>query len=174
MREAKKPARPLDAEGLERLALWHLQRYQTTRARFERYLSRKLRERGWAGAEEPPIAALAEKFAALGLIDDKAFAAARGRAAEARGQGRARLRQRLAADGVVPDDSAEAVEALDPLAQAIAFARRRSFGPFGPPLADRAAREKQIGAMIRAGHPFDLARRIVGAESEAALDSLLD
>jgi regulatory protein len=172
MQAAGKAARPLDAEGLERLALWHVQRTQTTRARFERYLARKLREKGWAGAEEPPIAALSARFAELGLIDDRAFAAARGRAAEAKGQGRSRLRQRLAADGVHAEDCAAVVEALDPLAQAIAFARRRKLGPFGPPPADRAARDRQISAMIRAGHPLDLARQIVGAESEASLDLL--
>lgn len=174
MRGARTAARPLDAEGLERLALWYLQRTQTTRVRFERYLARKLRERGWAGEGEPPVARLAARFIDLGLIDDRAFAAARGRSAEAKGQGRARLRQRLAADGVGADDAAEAVAALDPLAQAIAYARRRRLGPFGPPAADRAARERQIAAMARAGHPLELARRIVAAESEAALRALAD
>jgi regulatory protein len=172
MREVRKAAPPLDAEALERLALWHVQRFQTTRARFERYLDRKLRERGWAGDGAPPVDALGAKYVALGLIDDRAFAAARARAAEAKGQGRGRLRQRLAADGVADTDRDEAVETLEPAAQALAFARRRRLGPFGAEPVDRAARERQIATMARAGHPLALARRIVTAASETELEDL--
>ncbi|HYZ48955.1 MAG TPA: RecX family transcriptional regulator, partial [Sphingomonas sp.] len=42
-------AAPLDAPALERFALRYVERYATTRARLADYLSRKLRERGWAG-----------------------------------------------------------------------------------------------------------------------------
>ncbi|MBS0478906.1 MAG: RecX family transcriptional regulator, partial [Proteobacteria bacterium] len=39
--------------------------------------------------------------------------------------------------------------------------RRRRIGPFADRVADRSLREKQIGAMLRAGHAHQLARRIV-------------
>jgi regulatory protein len=54
---------------------------------------------------------------------------------------------------------------------ALAMARRRGFGPFGQGGIDRAAREKQIAAMLRAGHGLDSARELVDAASvEAAED----
>ncbi|HEU0066334.1 MAG TPA: RecX family transcriptional regulator, partial [Sphingomonas sp.] len=46
-------------------------------------------------------------------------------------------------------------------ASALAFARRRRIGPWAREAPDRAAADKQIAAMLRAGHRFDLARRIV-------------
>ena len=49
---------PLDAEALEQAALSYAGRYATTRAKLAAYLARKLRERGWNGAGEPPVGRL--------------------------------------------------------------------------------------------------------------------
>jgi regulatory protein len=46
---------------------------------------------------------------------------------------------------------------------ALRFAERRRIGPFAAVQADRPAREKALAAMLRAGHPPRLARRIVAA-----------
>ena len=51
---------------------------------------------------------------------------------------------------------------------ALAMARKRRFGPFGTGAEDRAVREKQIAALLRAGHRLDSARELVNAPSEAA------
>ena len=56
-------------------------------------------------------------------------------------------------------------------AAALALARKRGFGPFGAGGIDRAAREKQIGAMLRAGHPLDSARQLVDAASVEAAEA---
>jgi regulatory protein len=173
MARARPSAAPLDPPALEKLALAYVQRFQTTRARLCRYLQRKIAERGWAGADPPALAALGERMALLGLVDDRAFAEARARAALARAHGRARLRQQLSADGVAEADRWPALAALDPLTQAIAYARRRRLGPFGPRIEDRRQRERQIGAMVRAGHPLGIARQVVEAPDEAALAALL-
>ena len=54
---------------------------------------------------------------------------------------------------------------------ALLLARKRGFGPFGLEPLDRPRREKQIAAMLRAGHPLDSARELVDAASvEAAED----
>jgi regulatory protein len=51
------------------------------------------------------------------------------------------------------------------------MAKKRGFGPFGAAPPERATREKQIAAMLRAGHPLDSARELVDAASvEAAED----
>ena len=46
---------------------------------------------------------------------------------------------------------------------ALTLARKRRFGPFGAAPLDRPAREKQIAAMLRAGHGLDLARAVIEA-----------
>ncbi len=165
-------APPFDAETLERAALAHVGRVQTSRARLLRWLEAQLGARGWAGPGDPPLAALAGRLEALGLVDDQAFAAARARSAAARGHGRARLRDRLAADGIAPEAAEAVLAGLDPRALALAFARRRRLGPFGTPPADEAERRRQVAVMVRAGHAPELARRIVSAPSEEALESL--
>ncbi|MBY0519066.1 MAG: hypothetical protein K2P79_01420 [Sphingomonas sp.] len=51
-----------------------------------------------------------------------------------------------------------------PSGPALTFARKRRIGPFAATLADRPQREKQLAAMLRGGHDFDTARRIVAME----------
>jgi regulatory protein len=161
-RTPRRPAPPLDAPALERLALRYVERFQTTRARLAQYLARKVRERGWDGDPADPHA-IADRFAALGYLDDRAYAEARASALGRRGLGARRVAGALMQAGVGEEDrdhvapavAAEAVEA------ALRFARRRRIGPFADQPAERDAREKQLAAMLRAGHPLDLARRIV-------------
>ena len=156
---------PLDPGALEQAALFYAGRYATTRAKLAAYLGRKVRERGWTEAGSPPIEALVERMAALGYVDDRAFANARAGALTRRGYGVRRVGEALRAAGIGEEDSAEAREAAAEGAweAALRFAERRRIGPFAAALADRPAREKALAAMLRAGHPAALARRIVAA-----------
>jgi regulatory protein len=156
---------PLDAGGLEQAALFYAGRYATTRSRLRLYLMRKLRERGWAEAHEPPVDALVERLAALNYVDDRAFAAARAAALSRRGYGARRVGAALRAAGIADEDGAEArAEAeVGAWAAALRFAERKRIGPFAAAQADRPAREKAFASMVRAGHPPGLARRIVAA-----------
>lgn len=168
--------RPLDAARLEELALAYVARFATSRAKLESYLARKLRERGWDGEGEPPVAALAERFVAAGYIDDAAFARARTGSLLRRGYGQRRVTQALGAAGIGEDVRAE-VRAGEGARRraALTMARKRGFGPFGSvprdghPM-DRQAREKQIAAMLRAGHGLDSARELVDAASVEAAE----
>src|SRR3546814_652087 len=72
----RRSLKPLDAAALDRLALRYVERFATTRAKLAAYLARKIRERGWAGARVEP-AEVASRMAALGYVDDRAFAEAR-------------------------------------------------------------------------------------------------
>jgi len=158
----RRPPPPLDQAALERLALRYVERFATTRGRLTAYLQRKIRERGWEGPGADP-AGLAERMAGLGYVDDRAFAEARASAMARRGLGARRVAQDFRAAGIEDADAAELAPAIAEraAAAALAFARRRRIGPFGDGTADRPQREKQLAAMIRAGHAFDLARRIV-------------
>ncbi|MEY4670243.1 MAG: hypothetical protein RLZZ415_122, partial [Pseudomonadota bacterium] len=73
-RRERRPPRPLDRERLNELALAYLARFATSAAKLEAYLRRKLRERGWDGEGEPPVAALVERCVAAGYVDDAAYA----------------------------------------------------------------------------------------------------
>ena len=171
-------APPLDAARLDRLALRYVERYATTRGKLREYLTRKVRERGWEGADPADPAALAERMAKLGYIDDRGFAEARAAAMGRRGLGARRIAGAFHQAGIAAEDAAAVRPAIDARAEssALAFARRRRLGPFGVADPDRPVRDRALAAMLRAGHGFDLSRRIVALTPEelASFEAELD
>lgn len=182
-RQEKRPPKPLDAAALECLALRYVERFATTRGRLSDYLHRKIRERGWAeGADDAPAMspadpdALAQRMADLGYIDDRGFAEARAAAMQRRGLGARRVAgafreagiEDADADAIAPAIAERGVDA------ALAYAKRKRLGPFARPgsqeIDDRALRQKQLGAMVRAGHSFDLARKILSSAPSDTID----
>lgn len=165
-RTRKKPRPPLDGESLEQLALFYVGRYATTRAKLRSYLARKLRERGWAEERPPAVEALAEKFAELGYIDDAAFASSRAASLGRRGYGERRVEQALYAAGIEEADGAEArgIAADQAWNAALAFVRKRRVGPYASAPLDPDRKRKALAAMIRAGHPYELARKFIDRE----------
>lgn len=163
MPEPSRSKPPLVAADLDRLALRYVERFATTRARLRAYLVRKLRERGWAGEGPPDPEGVAERMAERGYVDDRAFAEARVRSMARRGLGARRVAMALRHDGIDAEDSADLEEtiAADAFASALAFARRRRFGPFSAGGVDRDLHKKQVAAFLRAGHPPEIALRIL-------------
>jgi regulatory protein len=162
----RRTPRPLTSETLNELALFYVGRYATTRAKLAAYLRRKVRERGWEGANSPDIDRLVERLAASGLVDDATYALSKSRSLSERGYGAARVRQALRAAGIADADGEEARELADEAAAeaALRFARRKRLGPFASERPDRKGREKAIAAMIRAGHRLEIARILIESE----------
>ncbi|WP_298674655.1 RecX family transcriptional regulator [uncultured Sphingomonas sp.] len=160
----RRPPRPLNAATLDQLALRYVERFATTRGKLADYLRRKIRERGWEGDTVEP-AVVAERMAALGYVNDRSFAEMRAAALARRGYGGRRVAEALRAAHVGEGDAAIALEpaAERSLDIALAFARRRRFGPWAKAAPDDRLRERQVAAMVRAGHAPALARRIVVA-----------
>lgn len=158
------PPPALDAAALDRLALRYVERFATTRGKLADYLRRKIRERGWEGDPVDP-SAVAERMAGLGYIDDRLYAESKAMALTRRGFGVSRVADALRQARVDDADAAPArtIAAEGEGASALAFARRKRIGPFAAEPADPARRQKQIAAMVRAGHGFAVARRIVEA-----------
>jgi len=147
-------------------------RFATSAAKLERYLARKLRERGWDEDDSwPDLTALVARYVELGYVDDEAFARARSGSLLRRGYGPRRVGQALGEAGIAPDIRDD----LRPGAgerrrAALALARKRRFGPFGMNPFDQQAREKQIAAMLRAGHMLNDARVVIDAPDEEAAE----
>ena len=101
-------------------------------------------------------------------MDDAAFAEARARRLLRAGRSRRAVSAHLAAKGV---DAGLAERVLpgpgDELAAALAFARRRRIGPFriSPGEADR---QRELGALARAGFPRAVAEQALGMEPDDA------
>lgn len=173
MRQERRPPPPLDAAALERLALRYVERFATTRGKLADYLARKIRERGWEGEAADPRA-LADRMAALGYVDDRLYAESKAAALGRRGLGARRVAIALRQARVEATDAEDLAPAIAERAgeAALTFARRRRIGPFGPPTEDRGVRDRQLAAMLRAGHALDLSRRIVDARDAEELEEL--
>jgi len=173
----RKPPKPLDPTRLNDLALSYVARFATTAAKLETYLARKLRERGWEGEGHADIPALVERFIEKGYVDDAVYGRAKASGLISRGYGERRVDQALRAAGLDEETRAqfrpEEYEARNAI---LHLARRRRFGPFGPSTREleRQAvaklQEKQLAAMVRAGHNFDAARRVLDAATEEELE----
>lgn len=151
------------------MALAYVARFSTSAAKFERYLTRKLREKGWDGEGEPPVAATVARYVELGYVDDEGYARMKSGSLLRRGYGARRVDQALGQAGIAEDLRAEVAPGEATAREAAAtYARRRRFGPYGA--ADPAVREKQLAAMVRAGHGFDAARALVDAASVAEVE----
>ncbi len=181
----RRPPRPLDPPRLEELALAYVARFATTAGKLRTYLQRKLRERGWVGDEldeqaedvppPPDLEALIARFVAHGYIDDAGYARMRSADLLRRGYGARRVSQQLMQAGIAEEVRADVAPGeAERRSAALALARKRRFGPFGLREAragedTHKAREKQLAAMLRAGHDFDHARRVLAAATPEEL-----
>lgn len=162
-RRLRKPRPPLDRASLQDLALSYVARFATSRAKLADYLRRKVRERGWEGEGEAPVAAIISRIDELGYVDDAAFAAAKGREMRSRGYGDRRVELALRSAGIGEEDrdGAMSVDERESVEAALRFARRRRIGPFSTREADRLQKEKWLAALLRAGHGLDLSKQII-------------
>lgn len=188
-RRARK-AQPLNKTRLYDLATRYVARFATSGAKLETYLQRKLRERGWEGDETgeirdtseevggdgPDIRALVERFIELGYVDDESYARAKAGGLLRRGYGNRRINQALGQAGIAEEIRQDV--AGDEGEQRLAIftmARKKRFGPFGEreeqPQSRHKQREKQIAALLRAGHSFDMVRTILDMESADAAEN---
>lgn len=174
-REPRVP-KPLDRARMEEMALAYVARFATSAGKLGDYLRRKLRERGWEGDVAPDIPALVARFVEIGYVDDATFARAKAQGLLRRGYGSRRIDQALGAAGIAePLREESRGNEAERRRAALVMARKRRFGPFGlAATTDRALREKQVAAMLRAGHPLDHARAVVNADSERALEEWVD
>ena len=172
-RGPKKPRPPLDEGKLNELMMHYVGKFATSRAKLGSYLSRKVRERGWAGNGEPPVEALVAKAARLGFVDDAAFALSKSRSLTARGYGARRVGQALHAAGIEDNDGEAARDHAreEAVAAALHFAKRRRIGPYASENPDPAQKEKALAAMVRAGHDFRLAKSILSLAPGADIDA---
>jgi regulatory protein len=155
--------RPLDDASLRQLAITYVGRYATTQAKLAAYLRRKLCERGWREQHEADIDGLVLRLSELNYVDDEAYGLAKAGALKRKGLGAFRVKQALHAAGIDRELSAvlsetNADEAFD---AAMLFARRKRIGPFSQLAADAPLKARWTGALLRAGHSADLARKIV-------------
>ncbi|GGF39960.1 recombinase RecX [Aliidongia dinghuensis] len=182
-----KPATP---ERLERVALFHLERFASSAENLRRVLMRRVRKSVEAQGTDPAagaqmVEALIQRFVKSGLLDDKTYAEARAARLHRRGASARMIAASLAEKGIdrdligdtlveTDDEAGTSARPGGDLAAAAALARRRRLGPYRP--ADKRAefRQKDLGTLARAGFTRVIALRVLGAEDPEALQALVE
>jgi len=177
------PRRPrkVNPKRLESIALHYLQRFASSSENLRRVLMRRVVKSARAHDTDPQEAApwideIIARFSRSGLLDDAGYADMLANSLTRRGLPpraiRARLRQK-GVDGVLIDQALDRLEEEigDPdLMAALALVRRRRLGPYRPAESRADFRAKDLASMARAGFSYDLARRVIEAESAEALE----
>ncbi len=176
----KKTPRKATPKYLENAALYYLSRFATSAENLKRVMMRKVdRSAHYHGtdAEEgrAHVDGLIGRYLNSGLLDDAAYARSRAEGLHRRGNSARMIRAKLRQKGVADEDIENALLALGKdggedggnaeLQAAVNYARRRRLGPFAaqPPAGEQ--REKQLASLARAGFSYDIARRVVEADS---------
>ena len=181
---------PPDEAALREAALTYLARYSATQTGLLRVLNRRIAR--WARAADAPAEAtqaplaaarsVVARLAALGVVNDAAFAEGRARALQRAGRSRRAIAAHLQAKGVPaslampPDDPAAE------LAAALLYSSRRRMGPFrrasiatGSDAAapEPDARQRDLARLARAGFPASVAGRALDLSADEAETLLL-
>ena len=180
--QKRKPRHPRKAtpKSIENAAFAYLGRFATSGENLRRVLMRKVersaRAHGTDRAEgAAAIDALIARFAQTGLLDDGAYAETRVLSMHRRGASVRAIRLKLRQKGVADEHIEGALAGLarvtpEPeLTAALRLAERRRLGPYRLAAARPEKRDKDLAALARAGFSYDVALRVVDAESAEAL-----
>lgn len=184
-REDRQPARPVTPERLEKAALAYLERYASSAWNLRRVLLRRVERWSRAQGDEQGggrkqaagwVDALVARYAAAGLVDDRAYAEAAAASLRRRGASSRKIRMKLMQKGVAAGIAGAALEETGgagdeaDFSAAVAFARRRRLGPFGKPEGRRERRMREMAALARAGFSYSIARKVIDAKGEEELE----
>jgi len=170
---------------LERSALYYLQRFASSGANLRRVLmgkvERSVRQHGTDRTEAAAwVDRLIERLQKSGVLNDALYAENKAQSLLRRGNPRRLIARTLMAKGVAAPEIAAAIDATardrtDPeLAAAVAYARRRRLGPWREAAARASHRDRDLAAMARRGFSYDLAQRVIAADSPEALEAAVE
>ena len=182
---------PPDEAALREAALTYLARYSATQTGLLRVLNRRIAR--WARAADAPAEAtqaplaaarsVVARLAALGVVNDAAFAEGRARALHRAGRSRRAIAAHLQAKGVPASLATPPDDPAAELAAALLYSHRRRMGPFRPmPDPDAAERRqdladlrrRDLARMARAGFPAAVAGRVLDLDPDEAGTLLLE
>jgi regulatory protein len=187
-RRERKVPRKVSAQSLENAALFYLGRFSAPSAQLRRVLLRRVDKSVKAHGTDPAegrrlVDDLIERYRRSGLVDDAAYAAGKARSLRRRGTSRVIIGRTLRAKGLSADESDAALKGLTDendtsgvdheFVAAARLAQRKRLGPFRPQSARAELRQRDMAALARAGFSYDVARRVVDAESTDSLEEMI-
>ena len=190
-RDPKWVPKEITAGQVEWAANNYMQRYVATEAQLRRVLMRRLqknwRNRGDKVTEEERqrgidlVDVQIEKLRQAGRIQDGRVARMWTEHYVNRGKSLPFIRQKLREKGIESTLIADSIQAVhsqmeDPeLESAIIYARKRRLGPYREaPEGQTARKQKDLSAMMRAGHRYDVVRKVLECSTVEEVEALLN
>ena len=183
MATRRRRPRRITPEYLEKAAIHYLERYSSSSENVKAVLRRKV----WRAARESEvdqdeaeqwIGDTVAKLQHAGLLDDRAYADMRVLSLRRSGESARSIRMKLAAKGVDSDTIAAALAQIeqenDDWVAAAAYARRRRLGPYRDPSSREERRQRDLASLARKGFSIEIARAVIEAEDEDALDEIMN
>lgn len=176
----KKAPKKITKNYLHNAGLYYLQRFAASTSHFRKVMMVKVDKSctHHPGQDRETCARMLEdviaRFIELGLLDDSAYCRGTVQSLRRRGLSRRAIHTKLAAKGVMPEQTEQALAQCDEdsengedaeLAAALRLARRRKIGPYRTSeSAGEKDYQKALASMARAGFSFDICRRILKME----------
>lgn len=104
----------------------------------------------------------------VGALDDKTYAEVKVRSGVRVGKSRRLIAQKLREKGVEAQTATEALQDADDRVAAVAFARKRGFGPYRRHALDDKRLAKELSAFARNGFSFELAKAVLDMNTDDA------
>lgn len=168
-------------DRLRNIALYHLERFSTSAENLRRVLERRVykaarhhetdmdQAKAW-------IQEIVDGLVISGAVNDQQYADGKTLSMLRRGQSVRKIQAYLASKGIARDTTERALSAATEsigspdLLAAKTYAMRRKLGPFRISVASPESKQKELAALGRAGFKYDIAQRIVEAESESDIE----
>lgn len=184
MPEKKSVVKPVTEKRLMNIALYYLERYESSSDNLRRLLQRRILRAGMEGTCIPEeaqtwVERIVAEVKRLGYVDDGRFARSLAEKCRKAGKSRKYICQKLTLAGIPSDLQAEVLsesgqddETDAELQAALTLVRKRKLGAFRPEKERAGCRKKDLAALARAGFSYQTAVRALG-ESEQGEDEFV-
>ena len=178
MSEKKSVAKPITQKRLMNIALYYLERYESSAENLRRLLQRRLLRAEMKGLVVPPeaqtwIDSIIKEVSRLGYVDDRRFASSLTEKYRKAGKSQSYIRQKLTLAGVDPDVLAEISAGNDGFDNAEAeldaarlLVKKRKLGRFRQTEDRTLFRKKDLAVLARAGFSYQTAVKALGESEE--------
>jgi len=153
--------KPLTEKRLENIALFYLERFETSSEKLRQVLKRRAKRQKMQGIEVDPavdqwIESVIQKVQNQGFVDDTRYAQNAVRRMSEQGKSVRFIRQKLKVEGVDSEVINDLVRDVDDVASARIFVRKRHL----------SACEKDLAKLAGAGFDYETAKKVLFEQGE--------
>ena len=166
-----KRLRKITKSRLQNIALYYLQRFESSVENLRRVLGRRVDEYAFYNPDFDQqeaykwIEEILQTYQGYKYLDDARFAELKVRDYLAAGKSEKYIRMKLREKGIDEEQISQVLEAqeFDPFENAMKLAKKKRIGPFRPEEERKDFYQKDMAALARAGFELDVVKRVLEA-----------